>query len=288
MKRKNFVTVFLAVLMAMSMSVTSFAAGWQKNDTGRWYGTNADNTAWHTNGWQWVDGNGDGVAECYYFDANGYILANTTTPDGYQVNADGAWVENGIVQTQGVSSGLSPQEIIDHLCKNETRPNSNGIVTLNVENGKVKTNKWFKDGWLWFSTNTYAANGSFAFALAVDENGYLMTNATTPDGYQTNEYGQLVLNGDIVTHNSRCRVLTTIDIYDKTGTLITDKNGGWPIDSINVSVCAIEISNYFLTMMPFGKLVYNHISSPAENQYEYGHNNCTDAIKSRLSLEWTP
>ena len=84
--------------------MTSFAAGWQKNDTGWWYGTNADNTTWHVNGWQWIDGNNDGVAECYYFDANGYMLANTTTPDGYMVNADGAWTENGVVQTQGTNS----------------------------------------------------------------------------------------------------------------------------------------------------------------------------------------
>lgn len=27
-----------------------------------------------------------------------------------------------------------------------------------------------------------------------NENGYLMTNATTPDGYQTDAYGRLVVN----------------------------------------------------------------------------------------------
>ena len=41
-----------------------------------------------TNSWQWIDGNGDGVSESYYFDGNGYMLFNTTTPDGYTVNAD--------------------------------------------------------------------------------------------------------------------------------------------------------------------------------------------------------
>ena len=56
-------------------------------------------------GIQTVDGNGDGVAECYYFDGNGYILANTTTPDGYQVNAGGAWIQNGAVKTKSVGVG---------------------------------------------------------------------------------------------------------------------------------------------------------------------------------------
>ena len=99
---KGTMVMVLAGAMAIGMAMTSFAAGWQKNDTGWWYGTNADNTAWHTNGWQWIDGNNDGVAECYYFNANGYMLAGTTTSDGYTVNADGAWVNNGVVQTKAV------------------------------------------------------------------------------------------------------------------------------------------------------------------------------------------
>lgn len=41
--------------------------------------------------WKWLDGNKDGIYECYAFDSNGYIYTNTTTPDGYTVNADGAW-----------------------------------------------------------------------------------------------------------------------------------------------------------------------------------------------------
>ena len=41
------------------------------------------------------------MAECYYFAPNGYVLTNTTI-DGSEVNADGAWVVNGVVQTQTV------------------------------------------------------------------------------------------------------------------------------------------------------------------------------------------
>ena len=102
-KTKRILTMTMAMLMVLSMNITSFAAGWQKNSTGWWYGTNADNTTWHANGWQWLDGNNDGVAECYYFDGNGYMLANTKTPDGYTVDGNGAWVVNGAVQTKAVT-----------------------------------------------------------------------------------------------------------------------------------------------------------------------------------------
>ncbi len=49
-------------------------------------------------GWQWIDGN------CYYLDAQGQnegaLYKNTTTPDGYAVDAEGRWVVNGAVQKQ--------------------------------------------------------------------------------------------------------------------------------------------------------------------------------------------
>lgn len=50
--------------------------------------------------WQWLDQNQDGISECYYYDDNGTMLTNTTTPDGYTVDSNGAWVVNGVVQTQ--------------------------------------------------------------------------------------------------------------------------------------------------------------------------------------------
>lgn len=100
---KKIVALVMAMAMVVGSNMTVFAAGWQQNATGWWWQN--DDGSWPANSWQWLDGNRDGVAECYYFDGNGYMLANTTTPDGYTVNADGAWTVNGVVQTQGVASG---------------------------------------------------------------------------------------------------------------------------------------------------------------------------------------
>lgn len=55
--------------------------------------------------WQWLDGNGDGIAECYAFDREGWMYADTVTPDGYTVNRDGAWTVDGAVQTMAVAAG---------------------------------------------------------------------------------------------------------------------------------------------------------------------------------------
>ena len=95
------------LVMVASMGFTAYAGQWQQDTIGWWYQN--DDGSYPANGWQWIDGNGDGVSESYYFDANGYLLSNTTTPDGYTVNADGAWVVNGVVQTQGTAQASVPQ-----------------------------------------------------------------------------------------------------------------------------------------------------------------------------------
>ena len=92
MKKKN-VAAMLAAVMVVGSSMTSFAGTWEPAGTDWKY--IQDDGSYITNGWQWIDG------KSYYFDSNGIMLADTTTPDGYTVNADGQWVVNGVIQTQG-------------------------------------------------------------------------------------------------------------------------------------------------------------------------------------------
>ena len=98
MKSKNLMTAFATLALAAAMTMTTWAAGWQQNANGWWW-ENTDGTR-PVNTWQWIDGNNDGVAECYYFDVNGYMVANTMQ-DGYTINGEGAWTVNSVVQTQG-------------------------------------------------------------------------------------------------------------------------------------------------------------------------------------------
>lgn len=99
--KKKVMTGILAGVLTLGMSLTAFAGQWQLDARGWWY-DNGDGT-WPANQWQWIDGNGDGTAECYYFDHNGYCLLNTTTPDGYTVDANGAWIVEGMVPTRAVA-----------------------------------------------------------------------------------------------------------------------------------------------------------------------------------------
>ena len=111
MKRIWKLVLAICVLTAC-MGCTAFAAGWtrgQGTNSSRWwydlgngqrYGSPESEVEW-----QWLDGNGDGIAECYAFDKEGWMYAGTTTPDGYMVNGDGAWTVDGIAQTMSVTVG---------------------------------------------------------------------------------------------------------------------------------------------------------------------------------------
>lgn len=99
--RKKLIIAAAAALISAMLSVPAFAAEWKQDTTGWWYQN--DDGSYPINGWNWVEG------KCYYFTPEGYCLINTQTPDGYTVDASGAWVVDGVVQTQGGSQAADSQ-----------------------------------------------------------------------------------------------------------------------------------------------------------------------------------
>ena len=102
MKTKMKKQLVIAATFSAMLSMSAFAGSWQSDANGWWYDNG--NGTWPASQWEWIDGNNDGVAECYYFDQNGYCLMNTTTPDGYSVDGNGAWIINGTIQTKEMHS----------------------------------------------------------------------------------------------------------------------------------------------------------------------------------------
>lgn len=138
---KRLLAIVIATATMASQAMPAMAAEWKQNEIGYWY--QEDNGSYPTNSWKWING------RCYYFDSNGYMLASTTTPDGYTVDATGAWTVNGVVQTQstGQTSGaVHHNENYDpaHPLKNKVdewhlrlTPESNGLNTNYITNPNV-------------------------------------------------------------------------------------------------------------------------------------------------------
>lgn len=114
---KKTLMIMIISCFIVLFSIVAYAGTWKQDAKGWWWDNG--NETYPANCWQWCDGNNDGISECYYFGSDGYCLRNTTTPDGYQVNGDGAWVVNGKVQTQGSSNNTQVQNnvIQNPLCK---------------------------------------------------------------------------------------------------------------------------------------------------------------------------
>lgn len=131
--KKKIITLVLTLSMAVGSSMSVFA-DWQETESGlKWQNEDGSHPI---NEWKWIDRNGDGMAECYYFNENGDLLVNTITPAGCQVNAEGAWVVDGVVQTQAetntVQQATGDTEMVDSKGYDPAHPLANAPEEWNL------------------------------------------------------------------------------------------------------------------------------------------------------------
>ena len=100
-RRRSLFRRALAPALLMSLlAVTPASAGeWRQSEKDGalrwWFDFGGGKFA---TGWNWLDGDKDGVSERYYFDGDGWLLTATVTPDGYTVNENGALTDDGNVR----------------------------------------------------------------------------------------------------------------------------------------------------------------------------------------------
>ena len=128
--RKNF-GLFCILTSFLFLFSGTVKADWVKGEGKNAWWYDFGNGDYFKSSWQWIDGNQDGIAECYCFDENGWMYENTTTPDGYTVNENGAWTVSNIVQTK--TSDLIP--------KNNTNNMNNGNNTVNNNLTETRNNE---------------------------------------------------------------------------------------------------------------------------------------------------
>ena len=207
------VSLIITTIIWFSLfSFFAFASEWKQEADGRWWYQHDDGT-YTTNNWELIDG------KYYYFDAQGWMLANTTTPDGFQVDVNGAKiVSNTTVSSETESSGMTPRQLSfmnissdgkyylnDTMAKEIVSTNALSLKYVIFSIGKYESAEIFSEASNEFildaETHEVMGEGWYyvdllgdpnqIFVAYVGPNHMVMRNYTTPDGYQTNEYGFL-------------------------------------------------------------------------------------------------
>ena len=111
-------------------------ADWVKGESKNAWWFDFGNGDYFKSSWQWIDGNQDGIAECYCFDENGWMYENTITPDGYTVNENGAWTVSNIVQIK--TSDLIPK---NNTYNSVNTASNNFTETKNNNLSETRNNK---------------------------------------------------------------------------------------------------------------------------------------------------
>ncbi len=114
--RRIFKIGLMAFSMALAMPVCSYAGEWHLDNAGWWYDYGEGKYPagqWFQVGDDWYYANADGYTALntwvgnYYVGTSGAMLKNTTTPDGYKVGADGAWISETTGNTQSSANSTN-------------------------------------------------------------------------------------------------------------------------------------------------------------------------------------
>ena len=127
-----------AMPLAMALSFPAFAGEWHEDMNGWWYEN--DDGSYCRNGWDWIDGDHDGWAQCYYFGNSGYLQmnagyaqTNTGHADGYEIDKNGAWSVNGVTQVKAVPTAVAENDPEALKVYEEAQQLSESLPSANID-----------------------------------------------------------------------------------------------------------------------------------------------------------
>lgn len=180
-------SVLAAFLSLVFLFSDTAQADWVKGQSKNAWRYDLGNGDYYKSSWQWIDGNHDGIAECYCFDENGWMYENIITPDRFTVNENGAWTVDNIVQTKNMNlvsqnnTNNSTGTVMNNLTETKTNnftesKSSNDKKNRNDENFGDRQDEYRED--ILRKINEYREKqGKYDFLEDEDLNEYAQTRA---------------------------------------------------------------------------------------------------------------
>ncbi|WP_394524834.1 hypothetical protein [Lacrimispora sp. JR3] len=138
----------------------------------------------------------------YVKDLHGNLMKNASFAGGSRTDENGVFIDaTGHVCSYGTE--LAEIEYFNSVPYSHSSWQQDSSKPLN-ENGI--SNYWYGSSrssstsiWEWLMVSPDGKQDGLKYAYCFNEYGYLYTNTITPDGYQVNELGQLMIDGKVMT-----------------------------------------------------------------------------------------
>lgn len=199
--KKKLIGAILSMVLTLTMATPAFAEIiWTADKLPEGYTTNE----WETKDFSFYSGNAIKKDTYTYYvkDLHGNIMKNATFAGGSKTDENGvAIMANGHIASYG--SELGQIEYSNTLPLENPAWYQDTTKSLN-DNGI--SNFWYGTSnsvspskWRWLMTAPDGTQDGLKYAYCFNEYGYLYTNTITPDGFQVNELGQLMIDGAVKT-----------------------------------------------------------------------------------------
>jgi hypothetical protein len=140
----------------------------------------------------------------YVKDLHGNIMKNVllaggarTDENGVLIYADGHVCSYGTELAEIEYFNSQPYQQFAWHQDTSNSLNENGIS--NYWYGTSTSGGGMTSKWRWLMVSPDGKKDGLTYAYCFNEYGYLYTNTITPDGYQVNELGQLMIDGKVMT-----------------------------------------------------------------------------------------
>ena len=199
--KKKIIGAILSTVLTVTMATPAFAEIiWTQDKLPAGYTTNE----WENKDFSFYSGNAIKKDTYTYYvkDLHGDFMKNVIFAGGSKTDENGVLIHaNGHVCSYGTEAAE-----IEYFNSQQYQQSSwHQDNTKSLQEGGI-SNYWYgtaqsstRSTWRWLMQAPDGTEDGLKYAYCFNEYGYLYTNTITPDGYQVNELGQLMIDGKVKT-----------------------------------------------------------------------------------------